>query len=111
MASSVLREGSDSLGHARTLLHELAHSLLGHCKTTDLSREQKELQAETAAFMAGHVLALPAEQASFHYLASWSRTSTDFVGELEKAAGLAATAAKRILETAYGVQAQERLAA
>jgi hypothetical protein len=67
----VLKAGMSPAQSIKTLLHELAHCRLKHPGDTSLSRNAKEIQAETAAFTAAHALGLDTGSYSFDYLASW----------------------------------------
>lgn len=67
----------DSLPRAqqiKTLCHEVAHSLL-HCeggKFADASQEEKELQAESVAYVVCHALGIDSAEYTFGYLVGWS---------------------------------------
>ena len=58
----------------KTLCHEVVHSLL-HCeggKFADASQEEKELQAESVAYVVCHALGIDSAEYSFGYLVGWS---------------------------------------
>ncbi len=58
----------------KTLCHEVAHSLL-HCeggKFADASQEEKELQAESVAYVVCHALGIDSAEYTFGYLVGWS---------------------------------------
>jgi len=63
----------------KTLFHELAHILLGHCDETDLSesditpRDVREVEAEAVALLCCESLALPGAAFSRGYIQSWSQ--------------------------------------
>lgn len=58
----------------KTLCHEVAHSLL-HCeggKFADASQEEKELQAESVAYVVCHAIGIDSAEYTFGYLVGWS---------------------------------------
>lgn len=58
----------------KTLCHEIAHSIL-HCKGgkfADASREEKELQAESVAYVVCHALGIDSADYTFGYLVGWA---------------------------------------
>lgn len=55
----------------KTIIHEFAHSLLH--KDSDLSKELKEIEAESVAFVVSNNIGLDSSEYSFGYLASWSK--------------------------------------
>jgi|GEM_PF-6759769 len=66
----VVRQGMSPAQTIKTLLHEHAHCRLGH-HGSDLSATAREIQAESAAFVAAHALGLDTGSYSFDYLAAW----------------------------------------
>jgi hypothetical protein len=73
----------------KTLAHEVAHSLLHSTEEGD-SRETKEVEAESTAFVVLHALGIDAADYSFGYVASWSKGSKEAVravaGRVQKTA-------------------------
>src|SRR5439155_12352836 len=63
----------------KTLFHECAHVLLGHCEERDLSeseitpRDVREVEAEAVALLCCESLALPGAEFSRGYIQSWSQ--------------------------------------
>lgn len=55
----------------KTIIHEVAHSMLH--KDSDLSKELKEIEAESVAFVVSNNIGLDSSEYSFGYLASWSK--------------------------------------
>lgn len=53
----------------------MSHALLGHVGDEHTARDEKELEAETSAWIVCRNLGLDTGQASFGYLASWSQGS------------------------------------
>lgn len=73
----------------KTLVHEIAHSLL-HSTDEGDSRSTKEIEAESTAFVVLHALGINAQDYSFGYVASWSKGSKEAVravaGRVQKTA-------------------------
>lgn len=58
---------------AKTLLHEWAHGLLhGEPEGRKVSKEMKELEAESTAYVVGQALGLDTSDYSFGYIATWN---------------------------------------
>lgn len=75
----VIKEGLSELQTIKTLIHELAHSLL-HSETPTISsqtekqaRDLKEFEAESTAFIVCKYLTLDTDEYSFPYILSWSQ--------------------------------------
>ena len=67
----------------KTLTHEIAHARLGHGESDcNLSRQEKELQAESVAFIVCANLGIDTSDYSFEYLSSWSMGETDQMMDL-----------------------------
>ncbi len=66
-------EAHDQASRTRTLIHELAHALDSESAQTwaSSSREEKELVAESACYLAGTALGIELSDASTFYVASW----------------------------------------
>lgn len=56
----------------KTLIHEIAHSRL-HNIENDIPRQQKEIEAESTAFVVCSHLGVDTSEYSFEYIASWSK--------------------------------------
>ena len=67
----------------KTLIHEMAHAKLGHgqedCK---LTRQERELQAESVAFIVCANMGIDTSDYSFEYLSSWSQGSPEKMMDL-----------------------------
>lgn len=60
----------------KTMIHELAHHLYDVNETDkDLSYSEKELKAETTAYIVCYNLGIDSSDYSFEYLASWGKSS------------------------------------
>jgi antirestriction protein ArdC len=65
-----IRSGMSDAQIVKTLLHEYAHAVLHN--GTEKSREQKEIEAESAAFIVSDFLGIDTSGYSFDYVSSWS---------------------------------------
>lgn len=80
----------------KTLCHELGHSML-HADGDHHSSPEREVEAESVAFVVCHALGLDASDASFNYVAIWgSRNAGD-----KDAAKLVMTSGARITKAAH----------
>ena len=93
----VLKEGEEMAQSLDVLCHELSHALLGHLQDNGRSLEEKELEAETSAWIVCRNLGLETRSVSFAYLASWAR-GKERDAMLERAAHRACEVARKILE-------------
>lgn len=82
---------------AKTLAHEWAHGLLHVTDPTGmkLTREIRELEAESTAFIVCDALGLDTSEYTFGYLADWN--GDDAIANLRKSAGRIQQAADQIL--------------
>ncbi len=83
--------GMSELQTIKTLVHEIAHAKLGHgSEDCMLSRNEKELQAESVAFMVCANLNIDTSDYSFEYLSSWSNNEPtkvmDLLGDIQATA-------------------------
>lgn len=70
----VVKDGMSEEQTVKTLVHEIAHSLL-HGKEgeeTEANRNTKEVQAESVAYTVCRMLGLNTDEYSFGYIAGWS---------------------------------------
>jgi antirestriction protein ArdC len=72
-----IREGLASAQQTKTLAHEIAHAML-HGPDFDAPRAQKELEAESVAYIVMSTLKIDSAAYSFGYLASWG-ANTDAI--------------------------------
>lgn len=70
----VLNEGMEQTQTVKTFVHEIAHSIL-HVDS-DKSREQKEVEAESVAYVVCQALGIDSTDYTFGYLAGWSNGDT-----------------------------------
>ena len=67
--SIALRAGMSSLQTFKTLIHEIAHSIMHNEKCPD---RKAEVEAESVAFVVCSALGLDTSSYSFEYIANWS---------------------------------------
>lgn len=102
----VLSNAMEPAQMAKTALHEMAHVILHvngdgatHEDAAGLSRAVIELEAESAAYVAGGVLGLDTEQYSDKYLLIWSSRTEGTPAEAIKAtAGRVSKAVKKMVD-------------
>ncbi len=100
----VLKEGESSDHQALVLAHEMSHALLGHVGSFQ-NQAEKELEAETSAWIICRNLGLRTNETSFAYLATWA-SGPEQEKKLEKAASRACQVAQLILE---GLEAMKQI--
>lgn len=67
----------------KTMVHEVAHAKLKHGeKDCPYTKEERELQAESIAYIVCAHLGVDASEYSFEYLASWSRKDPGLLKEI-----------------------------
>lgn len=71
----VVNSNLDTIQKAKTLVHEYAHSILH--KQTDKSREQKEIEAESLAFVICNHFNIDTSDYSFGYIAAYAHQNYD----------------------------------
>ncbi len=67
----VIQSGMSEVQTIKTMIHELAHSML-HADKSEKNSRTKEIEAESVAFTCCHYLGLDTSEYSFPYLVSWS---------------------------------------
>lgn len=71
----VIREGMSQLQTVKTMVHEIAHSILHNLETgeqKEATKEAKEVQAESTAYTVCKALGIDTSEYSFGYVAGWS---------------------------------------
>ncbi len=68
----VVKEGISEIHTIKTMIHEIAHSLLHKDENNETSIDMKELQAESVAFMVCYALGIDTSEYSFEYVGAWS---------------------------------------
>lgn len=71
-----IKEGMSQMQTVKTLIHEIAHSILHDRETgeeKEAGRSEKEVQAESVAFVVCSMLGIQTDDYSFEYIASWSK--------------------------------------
>lgn len=72
----VVRSGLSQVQTAKTVLHEITHAIL-HNEGDAKTRAEKELEAESAAFVICSHYGIDTSEYTFPYLASWCRQERD----------------------------------
>lgn len=72
----VVRSGLSQVQTAKTVLHEITHAIL-HNEGDSKTRAEKELEAESAAFVICSHYGIDTSEYTFPYLASWCRQERD----------------------------------
>lgn len=88
-----LRAGMGSLQTFKTLIHEIAHSIMHNEKYPD---RKAEVEAESVAFVVCSALGLDTSDYSFEYIAAWS--SSREIGELRGSLSGIENTSKKILK-------------
>lgn len=98
----VLNESNSDLQNLKTLVHELAHHKLHFSTENELkSRQTKEVEAESIAYMVCQHFGIDTSEYSFGYIAGWSsgKDVKELKGSLEVIKGTASGMIKRIDES------------
>lgn len=82
-----VRSDVTQLQATKTLAHELAHIVLGHCDDGQYSacRGQREVEAESTAYLVLDAAGLASDDYTFAYVAGWSKGETEVVQNSAKA--------------------------
>jgi antirestriction protein ArdC len=88
----------------KTFAHELAHAILHDSWTLQMSREQRELEAESTAFVVCQALGIDSSSYSFAYVTSW--TGKDAAKLIRASGERIQKAAHRILTDPVAVDAE-----
>ncbi len=96
---------NDEVQQVKTLAHELGHALL-HEEGNELSRDQKEIEAESVAYVVSQSLGIDSSGYSFGYLTSWGHGDPEAVEKQLKDSGQRIQkAAHRIIESVERIPA------
>lgn len=68
----VIKKDMSNLQTCKTLIHEIAHSRL-HSEETGKTKQVKEIEAESIAFVVCSYFGLDTSEYSFEYVANWAR--------------------------------------
>jgi antirestriction protein ArdC len=93
----------------RTLAHELAHALL-HGEEDAHTKPDREVEAESAAFVVCHALGLDSGAYSFPYVGTWTQ-GADALAKIAESGQRITTAATRILDALTSGEAAATAAA
>jgi len=94
-----LNQAKAEAHQAQTLAHEIGHYLLGHTRDrAQTPRPQKEMEAESVAYVVCSSAGLPCDGYTFGYLTSWSRGDPEKVEtQIRESAAAIQKAAHEIL--------------
>lgn len=97
-----IRASNSSAQQTKTLAHEIARSILHSSESRfEQSRADRELEAESVAYIVCQHFGLDSSDYSFGYVATWKKEQAQKA--LKKSAGRIASAAKKIIE---GIESQ-----
>lgn len=104
----MVKEGMSEVQTIKTLAHEVGHSMM-HCGECDTPREQKELEAESAAYIVCSHFGIDVSDYSFNYIAGWAKENgTEKLRESIKTIHAAAAEIIRGMESVlFGEEADE----
>ncbi len=77
----MVQEGMPEAQTIKTLIHEIAHSILHNDAFCDIPKPVKEMQAESVAYMVCKQIGIDTEDYSFEYVASWAHEDMDTLME------------------------------
>ena len=95
----VIKKDMPEAQTVKTMVHELAHSIM-HCDTEvnkRTGRNEKEVQAESVAYIVSSYLGLDTSEYSFGYIGSWSKDKE--VTELKESAKIIKDTSKDIIDS------------
>ena len=95
----VIKKDMPEVQTVKTMVHELAHSIM-HCDTEvnkRADRNEKEVQAESVAYIVSSYLGLDTSEYSFGYIGSWSKNKE--VTELKESAKIIKDTSKDIIDS------------
>lgn len=93
----VVKDNLSELQSVKTLIHELAHSLLHSDDSEKKTRDVEELEAESVAFVVCKYLDLDTDDYSFPYIVSW--TGDEFQDILKESLSEIQKTANKIIQT------------
>ena len=110
--SICVKAGMPELQTVKTLAHEIAHSIL-HKDETGLARGQKELEAESVAFIFCKHFGLDTDSYSFGYISGWAdENGTDklraSLDRIQKTAGMLIEKTEAFMSGAEDAPEEER---
>lgn len=68
-----INEGMSEVQTIKTLIHEVAHEKLHADVSDDVSKNQKEVEAESVAFVVSNYFGIDTSSYSFDYISSWQK--------------------------------------
>ena len=97
--SIVIRKGMNQYQTLKTEIHEVAHSILHQKASEFISKEQKEFEAESVAYIVCQNYGVDTSDYTFAYLSSWTNKGeriTDFENSLKTITNTAREIIKKI---------------
>ncbi len=92
-----IRDGLDDRQRVKTLIHEVAHSLLWeNDERNQNKREDREIEAESTAFIVCNKIGIDTSSYSFDYIAAWSNRND--TKDLKHLFGNIQSAAQKIID-------------
>ena len=95
----VIKKDMPEVQTIKTMVHELAHSVM-HCDTEvnkQLGRNEKEVQAESVAYIVSSYLGLDTSEYSFGYIGSWSKGKE--ITELKESAKIIKNTSRDVIDS------------
>lgn len=90
--------GSNSaVQQIKTMAHEIGHAILHADRTSPITRDQKELEAESVAFVVCRALGIETDDYTFGYVLSWKGGDAEAIKGLRDSASRITKAADRVL--------------
>ena len=102
--SIVIRKGMNQYQTLKTEIHEVAHSILHQKSSEFISKEQKEFEAESVAYIVCKNYGVDTSDYSFAYLSSWTNKGeriADFENSLKTITNTARDLIKKIDKELY----------
>ncbi|MBR3539539.1 MAG: hypothetical protein IKN79_10780 [Eubacterium sp.] len=97
-----IRAGMSQAQTVKTLIHEEIHSILHSAALSDKTRNEKEIEAESGAFIVADYLGIDTSDYSFGYVASWAegkefKDMAECIENIKKGSDILITKLDRIL--------------
>ena len=97
-----IKENLDDCHKLKTIIHEMAHSILHTIDEKKYTRNECEVQAESVAYVTCNYLGIDSSNYSFGYIAGWSTGKT--IKELKSSLNLIEKTSKKIISFIEGLK-------
>ena len=104
--SIVIRKGMNQYQTLKTEIHEVAHSLLHQKASEFISKEQKEFEAESVAYIVCQNYGVDTSDYTFAYLSSWTNKG-ERIADFENSLKTITNTAREIIKKIYKELSQE----